>query len=363
MSIDECTAASVDNDTPDAMVRGIPPVRWDATTLRAFLADASAAPPGAQVRFLCDDAAAYLGTRPGPHTWDQAAWRSLYDTSDRRQGDRLRVAVAATTLASCRAGSYPGPTAPQVLPTPPAPRCVQLPPHPPPPCFRTTRLRVVASDTLDCAMQLRRQGRVLALNLANAHQPGGGWLRGRPAQEEELFRRTALAAVLHPSLLRPGALAPYPVPEFGCIIAEQVPVFRAGPDAGYAYLDKPQCLDFAFVAAYDASTESRFSVLTPEGRLTPEAAERTSRKLACLLTTAAGRWDVLVLGALGCGAFGNPAQDIAALFLSACRAHAGHFREIHFAVLDGGRDRNFPVFCNVLTGGAAEVELCGVHAQ
>jgi hypothetical protein len=45
-------------------------------------------------------------------------------------------------------------------------------------------------DTIVVARELQQSGkRVLALNMANAGKPGGGWQSGRRAQEEELFRR------------------------------------------------------------------------------------------------------------------------------------------------------------------------------
>jgi uncharacterized protein (TIGR02452 family) len=61
-----------------------------------------------------------------------------------------------------------------------------------------------------------------------------------------------------------------------------------------------------------------------------------------LTIAAAHGHDALVLGAWGCGVFGNDTQEIAELFHSALSYHfQGVFTRIVFAVLDWSEERRF----------------------
>ena len=61
-----------------------------------------------------------------------------------------------------------------------------------------------------------------------------------------------------------------------------------------------------------------------------------------------------VLGAFGCGAFGNPAEQVAAIYRDEIAARAASFNAIDFAIRDagaGGRGRDtFAAFARVLAG-------------
>jgi uncharacterized protein (TIGR02452 family) len=65
----------------------------------------------------------------------------------------------------------------------------------------------------------------------------------------------------------------------------------------------------------------------------------------------------LVLGALGCGAFGNPPRAVADTFkrILAEDEWGGYFKEIVFAIIDYPGGQNFAVFESVL--GSAEAGL------
>src|SRR6266542_1606447 len=54
-------------------------------------------------------------------------------------------------------------------------------------------IQVVNDDCLNHALKLKNEGyNPIVLNMANAEVPGGGYLYGAGAQEENLFRRTNL---------------------------------------------------------------------------------------------------------------------------------------------------------------------------
>lgn len=77
------------------------------------------------------------------------------------------------------------------------------------------------------------------------------------------------------------------------------------------------------------------------------------RRWRQILRAAAGRDDVLVLGAFGCGAFRNPPEIVAEAFKELQRRDpllVGAFREIVFAVYCPPQDdTNFRVFLAALT--------------
>lgn len=212
---------------------------------------------------------------------------------------------------------------------------VSIPPDQPLPevqgtAFDATRLFVVNDTTLSAARYLRAQGyRPLALNFANGKAPGGGFMGGARAQEEGLCRSSALFATLegdamyeaHARRARPDSTA-------WAILSPDVPVFRTAGDA----LDEPWPLSFITSAA----------PYTPAiGQ--PEAGDLLQARIQRVLAIAhAYGYEALVLGAWGCGAFGNDAQRTARDFVDALTGEfAGTFREVVFAVTDWSPERKF----------------------
>lgn len=73
----------------------------------------------------------------------------------------------------------------------------------------------------------------------------------------------------------------------------------------------------------------------------------------CLRMAAAQGHTMLVLGALGCGAFKNPPEEVASCWkevLDEDEFAGGWFKEIWFAVFDRKGDGNLPVFTKALDG-------------
>lgn len=57
--------------------------------------------------------------------------------------------------------------------------------------------------------------------------------------------------------------------------------------------------------------------------------------------------DSMVMGAFGCGAYGNPSYRVAEIFKKMCLKYYGCFKTIGFAVYSI-KDNNFTIFDNVL---------------
>jgi uncharacterized protein (TIGR02452 family) len=171
---------------------------------------------------------------------------------------------------------------------------------------------------------------VLALNFASGKNPGGGFLGGSRAQEESIARSSAL----HPSLLAQQAYydanrgGPKDVYTDHAIYSPGVPVFRA--DDG-ALLDEPYLVSVLTMPAPNVRA------MRQNGRVDEAlAADTMARRIGHVLAFAAARGHrTLVLGAWGCGAFGNDAETVADLFRDALRTPvAACFDDVTFAVFD-----------------------------
>jgi len=181
--------------------------------------------------------------------------------------------------------------------------------------------------------------RVGVLNFASARHPGGGFERGAQAQEEALARSSALHASLTCEAAAPfyrhaddesSALYTDRV-----ILSPDCPVFR---DADGRLLPAPLPATFLTCAAPNAS-----ALQANDPALLPRLPETFVRRARGVLAVAANAGcDALVLGAWGCGVFGNDpvlVADVFALHLRGSGAFARRFSRVDFAVLDATDDR------------------------
>ncbi|KAK1982117.1 hypothetical protein LZ30DRAFT_591238 [Colletotrichum cereale] len=225
------------------------------------------------------------------------------------------------------------------------------------------RIRVVNADTLNAAVDLAAHrpdgGRVAVLNMASDIHPGGGWLKGAVAQEEAMCYRSSLYLGLH--------ARHYPLKRRGGLYTPDVVVVRGDMAGGHrllvpavAYADLP-VVSVLSVAAIRRPDVRRRQVVTAAGTreevcVFARAADRalTMEKMRLCLRMAASRGHgLLVLGALGCGAFRNPPEEIAACWLEVldeAEFGGGWWREVWFAVYDRKNEGNFEVFDDVLGG-------------
>ena len=194
-----------------------------------------------------------------------------------------------------------------------------------------TRVQVANETTRVAARRLQAAGqRVLALNFANGVQPGGGFLNGARAQEEGLCRSSALHATLHGDSMYPAhRQRPLADSSDWAILSPRVPVFRA--DDGIPE-DTPWELCFLTCAAPYAPHLGQ-----------PRARDLLRQRIHRVLAIAAAYgYPALVLGAWGCGAFGNDTARTARDFHAALAGdYAGTFAEVVFAIADWSPERQF----------------------
>jgi uncharacterized protein (TIGR02452 family) len=167
------------------------------------------------------------------------------------------------------------------------------------------------------------------LNFASARNPGGGFLTGAKAQEEDLTRCSAL----YPCLIRQEAYytANRAFHSFHythhIIYSPDVPFFR---DESLQLLDEPFPLSVITAPAPNAGEILR---RRPDdgSAIRRTLAERTARVLSI---AASQGHRTLVLGAWGCGVFRNDPSEVAATFAAALSALPGAFDRVVFAVYD-----------------------------
>ena len=192
-----------------------------------------------------------------------------------------------------------------------------------------TLVQVVNETTLQAARRFTESGlEPLALNFANGIHPGGGFLNGARAQEEVLCRSSALYETLvHDPMYEYHQQQPLPDSSDWTIYSPRVPVFRR--DDGMPH-DVPWLLSFITSAAPYAPRVGQ-----------PASGDLLRQRIWRILAIASALgYEVLVLGAWGCGAFGNDPQRTALDFREALETtYRGRFSEVVFAVTDWSPER------------------------
>ncbi len=197
-----------------------------------------------------------------------------------------------------------------------------------------TRFEVTNETTLSAHRRHQAKGHaVVSLNFASATHPGGGFLRGARAQEEYLCRSSGLYLAIKdcPMYAHHRAQGGHLYSD-AMIYSPDVPVFR---DDEHALLPYPHLASFITSAAPLAwlLRDEDFEHLH----------ELLFRRISKILSVAQSNGhDSLVLGAWGCGAFGNDGHQVAGLFHRALTTDfAGAFKEVTFAIVDTTPERRF----------------------
>lgn len=190
------------------------------------------------------------------------------------------------------------------------------------PLFEVTEVCCANVDTLSAALTL---GDACALNFANASVPGGRYRSGGLAQEEDLCR---LLPQLYPALKS----SHYPIPPGVTLVARDLQAVRRPGSHMHE-----TCASFGSVtiltAAMPIGPDRR-----PKGGWAHSdwAADVTLRIRSVLHAAKHSGHPNLVLGAFGCGAFGNPTRPVAAIFREQLMSpeFRGVFSKVVFAIID-----------------------------
>lgn len=174
------------------------------------------------------------------------------------------------------------------------------------------RLTIRATDTLTAARSLLSSTsnlthKVAVLNMASPLSPGGGFVNGATSQEEFLCMCTTLLPALRDEFYR--------LPEVGCVYTPDVLVFRSGDSVGQdSVLDKK---DRWFVDVVSAAMlrlpETQVDEETGRGAYAHDKdRELVILKMKTVMEVLQSKGiKKVVLGAWGCGAYGNPVGEVA----------------------------------------------------
>jgi uncharacterized protein (TIGR02452 family) len=207
-----------------------------------------------------------------------------------------------------------------------------------------TKIEVRNETTLSAVKRLLNLGHnPVALNFASATHPGGGFLSGARAQEEYLARSSGLYACLRDQPMYAFHIARNdPLYTDYVIYSPDVLVFRS--DDGIL-LEEPYTVGIITSPAVLANAvhSARRSEIIPS---------MWSRILKVLSVGVLHGHDAIVLGAWGCGAFGNDGTEIAELFHRALTENfKGAYKRVIFAIVDWSPEKKFiGPFQRVFTG-------------
>lgn len=204
-----------------------------------------------------------------------------------------------------------------------------------PPRGAPTVFEVTPETTLEAAARLPG---AVALVFASARNPGGGALRGANGQEESVARGSGLLAVehRHAGLYIDGEHARAPFYSHAMLYAPAVPIFRDRDDGLLPQL--------AYGAMIVAAAPNKSVAHRGQRAACDEVLHERAR---LVLAAAAGyRHATVVLGAFGCGVFGNDPAQLAAAFERLLRGGGpfeGAFDRVVFAMA-ADRGANWDAF-------------------
>lgn len=194
----------------------------------------------------------------------------------------------------------------------------------------------------DCSYMFSKKSKpILVLNLANPVNPGGGVRRGSKAQEEDLCRKSSLLLSLESSAASVyykynKSLNTY-MGSDAVMVTPQVEIIK---DENGSLLDESVIVSVMTCAAPMLRNGM-------EGLTDQEYRDMVYGRITGMLKVAAHLgYEVLILGAFGCGAFLNDAHVVSDLFYKALKEFdydgmeaKDFFRRIDFAVLSRSADQ------------------------
>ena len=204
----------------------------------------------------------------------------------------------------------------------------QVVPQPTPPAPIHAICEVVNETTAQAAVRLQAAGKtnLVALNFASARNQGGGFLAGAIAQEEDLCRASGLYACLKskPLFYNANIMCDDCYYTDGLIYSPAVPFFR---DEHNLFLETPFTLSIVTCPA------PNLSGVKPEGLQHKLKGLIRERVIRILQVAHANGHKNIILGAWGCGAFGNDPKMVAEAFMLAL-SKVPYFEHVTFAVYD-----------------------------
>uniref|UniRef100_A0A6C0E8N3 Microbial-type PARG catalytic domain-containing protein n=1 Tax=viral metagenome TaxID=1070528 RepID=A0A6C0E8N3_9ZZZZ len=188
---------------------------------------------------------------------------------------------------------------------------------------QNTKINVLNQDTIDVALDMNKSGlKPLVLNLASDYMPGGGCRKGAMAQEEQLYYCSDYDLLL--GLHNRDEYYPLDHMKNTSILTKNVTVIRQG---NYRWLDNPVRFDFLAIPALNRPILENNKYFVKDLQIMKKKIE------SIFLIAASEGYRSLLLGALGCGAYGNPVEEVVAIYKEMLTKYKKHFDVVTFAVL------------------------------
>lgn len=204
-------------------------------------------------------------------------------------------------------------------------------------------ITVTKEDSFTAASRFEN---AFVMNFANAHKAGGGFRLGANTQEEALCR----CSTLYSSITSEAAGEMYRYNNTHLSSTESDYMLYS-PDVCVFRSCKCELLEKPFMA-------SVITVPAPNRRgaaifaSNKKIAEVMTRRIRIMLAIAAKHGHrSIILGAWGCGAFGNSSEDVAGYFRKVLidEKYGQLFDNVCFAIYSSGSDKKYNIFSEVFT--------------
>lgn len=184
---------------------------------------------------------------------------------------------------------------------------------------------MVKSTTVQSILERAGHGNITALNFANAMYAGGAYVLGGNAQEESLCRASMLYYTIRnqKDYYRRNRLHVFPDYTDVMIFSENVPVIRN--DNG-VLLEKPVLCNFITSPAVNR-TFAKF--MFSQKKINDIMYTRIKKIIMLALEKKTG---ILILGAFGCGMFGNRRETVFPMFEEIINKYVPDSVEVIFAI-------------------------------
>ena len=197
-----------------------------------------------------------------------------------------------------------------------------------------TKFDVLLETSITAILRLSYAGLkdLTVLNFASAKHPGGGFLKGSQAQEESLARTSALYSSLHafPDFYTNKTQGTTPLYSHAMIFTPVCPVFRQ--DDG-SFLEEPIFTNFITSPA-----PKKVEASEAEKKKIPNILDERIERILALAV--AKKCKHLVLGAWGCGVFGNDPELVASIFHKYLfGSYQGRFKTVCFSIWDTSEEK------------------------
>ncbi len=214
-------------------------------------------------------------------------------------------------------------------------------------------ITVEAGRTFAGAEKRIKDGKTAVLNFASWRNPGGGVVNGSSAQEECLCRCSTLYFTLNEKQALEEFYVPHrmhrqPFYNDDIIYCPEITVFKSDETLPKVLASEQRYNVDVITCAAPNMNSAMQSVTVEPDELHDIFVRRTER---ILHTSALHQIDHLILGAFGCGAFGNDPYLVADAMKEACRKYAYSFKSIVFVIYARTEmDQNLCAFREVING-------------